>query len=71
MTETQNEQQPESREGKRARHFKSAVGDLLEEVVEVMEEARKEGFDVTFNITRNPEGQHILDPQHLAITKRW
>jgi hypothetical protein len=71
MTDTQNDQQPESREGKRARHFKGVVGDLLEEVIELMEEARKEGFAINFNITQNNEGQYILDPQNLSITKRW
>jgi hypothetical protein len=73
MTDTKNDQQPEpeTREGKRARHFKGVVGDLLEEVVEVMEEARKEGFAINFNITQNNEGQYILDPQNLSITKRW
>lgn len=70
MTE-QDAAPPESREGKRARHYKASLLNMLEEIVEVMEEARKEGFITEFNISRDPEGRYMLAPDSPALIKRW
>lgn len=61
----------ESSEGKRARYFKSQVLNMMEEVVLMMEEARKEGFEVQFNVARTPEGANIINNELLKVIKVW
>lgn len=61
----------ESNEGKRARKIKSQVLNLLEEVVDLMEEARKEGFEVQFSVQRNADGVNIINGDLLKVVKSW
>ncbi len=62
----------ESSEGKRARYFKSQVLNMMEEVVLMMEEARKEGFEVQFNVARNQEtGANFINNELLKVIKVW
>ena len=68
-TDTAESSLPESREGKRARHFKNRMMDLLEEVTEVMNEAGKEGFEIQFSIQPIPEG--VQSVAMLKIIKTW
>lgn len=71
MTEETSNFTIESREGKRARQFKSQVLDLMEEVVDIMEQARKEGFEVQFSVQRNAEGANIINNELLKVIKVW
>lgn len=61
----------ESSEGKRARKIKSQVLNLMEEVVDLMEEARKEGFEVQFNVARDEKGANIINNELLKVIKVW
>mgnify|MGYP003385589929 CR=1 FL=1 len=61
----------ESNEGKRARKIKSQVLNLMEEVVDLMEEARKEGFEVQFNVARDEKGANIINNELLKVIKVW
>jgi len=62
----------ESSEGKRARYFKSQVLNMMEEVVLMMEEARKEGFEVQFTVQRNQEtGANFITNDLLKVIKVW
>ncbi len=62
----------ESNEGKRARKIKSQVLNLMEEVVDLMEEARKEGFEVQFTVARNQEtGANFINNELLKVVKVW
>ena len=70
--ETSNTFTIESSEGKRARYFKSQVLNMMEEVVLMMEEARKEGFEVQFSVQRNQEtGAHFINNELLKVIKVW
>lgn len=60
-----------SREGRIARIYKARVLSLLEDVVGVMEEARKEGFVIDFSIPRNETGENIFNTEFVKVTKSW
>lgn len=60
-----------SREGCIARIYKARVFSLLEEVVGVMEGARKEGFVIDFSIPRNEAGENIFKTEFVKVTKSW
>jgi len=70
--ETSNTFTIESSEGKRARKIKSQMLNLMEEVVDLMEEARKEGFEVQFSVARNQEtGVNFINNDLLKVIKVW
>jgi hypothetical protein len=71
MSDETNTFNIESSEGKRARKIKSQVLNLLEEVVDLLEEARKEGFEVQFTIQRNQEGANFINNDLLKVIKVW
>jgi hypothetical protein len=61
----------ESNEGKRARKIKSQVLNMMEEVVDLMEEARKEGFEVQFSVQKNADGANFINNDLLKVIKVW
>jgi len=60
---------PVTRESRRARALKAEMSNLLEDVVDLMNEARGEDFDITFAINKNAEGKNEV--VSLVITKTW
>lgn len=65
----ESETPADTREGKRARYFKARIGDLLEELIEEMEAARKEGFLTNFQVGQTPEQAYMLGS--LELIKKW
>jgi len=44
---------------------------MMEEVVDLMEEARKEGFEVQFSVQKNAEGANFINNDLLKVIKVW
>ncbi len=62
----------ETRDGRRARFFKGEIMSALEEVVELMEQARSEGFLTEFSVSADPAtGKYSLPQGGVTIVKRW
>lgn len=72
MSDTEQTTIPITRESKRAIHFKTEVLAMLQEVADVMNVARGEGFDVVFSVAQNPETkEHYINGDLVRITKSW
>lgn len=59
----------ETTEARMARRHKTVVANLLADVVEAMEAARKDGFHVEFGVSGGMERPYEVTT--LAVIKRW
>ena len=59
----------ETSEGRMARRHKTVMTNLLADVVEAMEAARKDGFHVEFGVGGGLEQPYAVNV--LTIIKRW
>ena len=76
MTDTPHDEPvagSESREGKQARRHKAHIANILGELVEALEDARKDGFLTEFMLTRDnaPDSPYRLGPDYPTLIKRW
>lgn len=61
----------ESSEAATARRIKMKISDALVDVVQVFEDARRDGFTVAFAINPNKDRQGAFEVQGLTVTKSW